>query len=715
MLVPQFTRIAAGLAPERAARESAQRKFGNFKLDANNFSHPDQLAALLGPYRMVSFDLFDTLLWREIALEDVHAKTAAFGERLIRGDDGPLPRGLLLHSRSRHQETLKKAGMASKTAYRNEIDLADVFDTALAPYIADDARRARAVESLLAYEIETEHRVLTVDPAMRDFLERLRAQDKVLVLASDMYFSERWLRELLTRLDLLKYFDHVFVSATVGVTKHSGKLFDHIDATLGSADWRRLHLGDNWNNDVVQPRKHGWDALHYMNPENEMRKHRLELLHRLDAHRRPAAAQALLAQIRGDKPEDGLVRLVTAGFLSFSRQVLATAQQGGFDRVLFLTRDGTIYHHLIRQLIADTGAGDTLDLPQLADLAFSRRAGVLLTCPPCSDPDWERYIRHHIGWLRGGGASLGSLMRTFALSREDMAGARGFDKWVDAYLDGRDDCDVDLAAILAQPELAQAVDAAVQVKRQRVIDYLDQQDLFLPDQRVLLVDIGYSGTVLKSLSEHMYALEAQGQRLGSRLVMMMFAANRYFAGNLGQMHPRASMLDPVMIGREDWRQRAAALNFAWLEPFAVDRTRGSLRDFQPDAQGVMQPVFGPAGLDRTPITRERILATAREVDAVLRRSPMPDREAEATIGRGISDCFSHPRRDTLQAVDGLTHHAGLTEVVEGGMLARVRPWRLRSDLARCMREDRWVQGSMAASRLGWLNPLLNRIIGITTR
>ena len=181
------------------------------------------------------------------------------------------------------------------------------------------------------------------------------------------------------------------------------------------------------------------------------------------------------------------------------------------------------------------------------------------------------------------------------------------------------------------------------------------------------------------------------------------------------MHPRATMLDPVMIGRDDWRQRAAALNFAWLEPFAVDRTRGSLRDYQPDAQGRMQPVFGPAGLDRTPVTRETILETARAVDRVLRRSPMPDREAEAAIGRGISDCFSHPRRDTLKAVDGLTHHAGLTDVVEGGMLARVRPWRLRSDLSRCMTEDRWVQGSMAASRLGWLNPVLNRIIGLTTR
>lgn len=710
-----MARIAARIAPERAAQEAARRRFANFALDANNFSHPDQLATLLAPYRMVSFDLFDTLIWREVALEDVARKTADFANRYICGDDGPLPHNLLLHARGRHQEAIKSVGMASTQAYRNEADLSDVFDSALIPYIADATRRARAVETLLAFEIETERHVLTVDPVMRDFLIQLRMQGKLLILISDMYFSERWLRQLLEQLGILQLFDHVFVSATVGVTKHSGKLFDHVDDVLGSADWRRIHLGDNWNNDVVQPRKHGWDALHYLNVDNEMRKHRLEQLSNLDAHSRPAAAQTLMQQIRAGDQVEELMRLVSAGFLSFARQVLTTAQQGRYDRIVFLTRDGTIYRHMIRQLVIDSGTHEALDLPQMDDLAFSRRTGVLLTCPPLSDPEWEGYIRHHIGWMQQQGASLGSLMRTFALTPDDMAGLRGLDKWVDAHLEGRPDCDVDFSAIMAQPELAEAVDAALQAKRQRIVDYLDQQRLFLPDQRILLVDIGYSGTVLKSLSEHMYLMEAEGQRLGTRMTMVMFAANRFFNGNLNKMHPRVTMLDPVMISREDWRDRAAAYNFAWLEPFAVDRTRGSLLDFQPDAQGLMQPVFAPAGLYRGPVTRERILATARDIDQLLRRSSISSSDAETAIRRTISDCFARPKRSTLQGVSGLTHHSGLTDVVEGGLLSRIRPWRLRSDLAQCVHEDRWLQGSMAASRLGWLNPLLNRLIGIKTR
>lgn len=703
------------LAPERAAREAARRKFGHLGLDSNNFSHPDQLSTLVGPYQMVSFDLFDTLIWRNIANGDVHLKTAQFGECVIVGDDGPLPAGLLIHCRGRHQEAVKAAGMVPGPAYRNEIDLADVFDTALSPYIADNGRRARAVEALIAFEIETERRALTVDLIMRDFLVRLRAQGKVLILVSDMYLRERWLRLILKDHGLDELFDHVFVSCDVGVTKNSGLMFKHVDDALGSHDWRRLHLGDNWTNDVIRPREHGWDALHYFNRENEVRKDQLERISHLGGHRRPAAARRLIADIEAGDPSESLVRLISAGFLSFARQVLATGCQGRFDRVLFLTRDGTIYHQLLRQVIEDSGAAAALDLPRLEDLAFSRRAGVLLTCPSWPDPEWPGYIQHHVRWMQDTPASLAAIIRTFALMAEDMSEMQGMDPQVDACIGGAPDADIDFDDLMAMPDVLAGLNAALQAKRQRVIDYLDQQGIFAPDQRILLVDIGYSGTVLKSLSEHMYALEAQGRKLGTRMTMMMFAANRFYAGNLARMHPRAAMLDPVMIGRADWRDRAAAFNFAWLEPFAVDRSRGSLRDFCPDMQGVMQPVFGPGGEDEGPVSRARILRTARLIDRLIRMSPVGDHEVDVAIGQAIVHRFARPKRSTLAAVRGLTHQAGLTEIVEGGLLRRVRPWRLRSDLSLCLQEDRWVQGSMAASRLGWLNPLLNRVIGLISQ
>ncbi len=705
---------------------AARRKFAHLSKDANNFTHPDDLAQITAPYRMVSFDLFDTLVWRKIALEDVHRKTAEFADTALTGDDGPLPRGLLLHARGAHQEAVKRAGMASKTAYRNEVDLAEVFASALAPYIADARTRVRAVEALIAYEIETERRALVVDPAMRDFARSLRAQGKTVILVSDMYFCEVWLRRLLADLDLLDLFDHIFVSASVGVTKHSGLLFDHVDEALGSRDWPRLHLGDNWTNDVAQPRARGWDALHYFNRRNEERKDALERLARHRVHARRGAARGFLRAVENGPQAgaqgshggqtDRLTRLVAANFLGFAHEVWAEAVRGRYDRVLFLTRDGTIFRPLLEEAVAQSGAGAHLELPTMGELALSRRSGALLALPAPEDPEWEGYLRDQTQWLQGGAASLAQVMRAFALTAQDVP-----------QMHGQGAGDMTFDAAMATPALKSALAAALAAKQDRAARYLEQQGIFRPQQRILLVDIGYSGTVLKSLSAHIYARERadhgadQGANQGAvrgasaRLSLMIFAGNRYYAGNLDRMHPRAQMLPPAVIDQSTWRARAASLNFAWLEPFAVDRSRGSLRDYAPQEGGALGPVFAPPEAPQEAAGAEVILDQAREIGALMRLSPLPQQGARAALAEALVARFGAPTRADVARLGALTHHAGLSEVVESGLVGRLRLWRLRRDLTRLMAEDRWIQGSLAASRLGLLTPLFNRIIGLITR
>ncbi|GAA6188317.1 HAD family hydrolase [Litorivita sp. NS0012-18] len=714
MLASQWMQIAVSIAPKRAARLIAKRKFAHLSKDANNFTHPDDLAQIAAPYRMVSFDLFDTLVWRKIALEDVHRKTAEFADTALTGDDGPLPRGLLLHARGAHQEAVKRAGMASKTAYRNEVDLAEVFASALAPYIGDARARARAVEALIAYEIETERRALVVDPAMRDFARALRAQGKTVILVSDMYFCEAWLRRLLADLDLLDLFDHIFVSASVGVTKHSGLLFDHVDETLGSRDWPRLHLGDNWTNDVAQPRAHGWDALHYFNRRNEERKDALERLARHRVHARRGAARGFLRAVENGPQAshggqtDRLTRLVAANFLGFAHEVWAEAVRGRYDRVLFLTRDGTIFRPLLEEAARQSGAAAHLDLPTMGELALSRRSGALLALPAPDDPEWEGYLRDQTQWLQGEAASLTQVMRAFALTAQDLP-----------QMHGQGAEDMTLEAAMATPALKSALAAALAAKQDRAALYLEQQGVFQPDLRILLVDIGYSGTVLKSLSAHIHARERaeQGadQGASARLSLMIFAGNRYYAGNLDRMHPRAQMLPPAVIDQSTWRARALSLNFAWLEPFAVDRRRGSLRDYAPQESGALAPVFAPPNAHEEAADAEVILDQAREIGALMRLSPLPQKGARAALAEALVARFGAPTRADVARLGALTHHAGLSEVVESGLIGRLRLWRLRRDLTRLMAEDRWIQGSLAASRLGLLTPLFNRMIGLITR
>lgn len=718
MLRQLFKKSAAAVMPRLAAQTLADRYANRVEVDANNVSSVKALDMVLLPYDVVSFDFFDTIVWREVALADVHRKTSEFADSFLRGDDGPLPRGLLLHSRGRFQGMVKQRGRA-QTPPRNEVDLRDVFDGAVAPYIKGERDRGNAVQALLDYEIETESQVLTVDPEMRALLVRLRAQGKMVILISDMYLDEAQMLPLLDRLGLRELFDHIFVSATVGVTKHSGLLFAHVDEALSLHDRRRFHLGDNWTNDVTRPREFGWDSLHYFNPENEQRKYALEAVEKLGAQSDRQGLRDLRAAIQVDDSADGTLNLMALCLALFARQTISQAITGGYDRVLFLTRDGTLFHELAGQFLADCGAFPALKLPVLEQFAFSRRAGILLNYPEMTAANWSDYLRSNTEWVVEHPASLRGILKAMGLGADDMdlnAHQRALVETCLAETDPKSDIEFD-DLLRRHESLVVQIHAALIARRDRIRRYVDETGLLSRNEKILMVDIGYSGTVAKAVSEYMNMQESDGVPVRSRLTLLMFAGNRYFKNNLPQMHPRIAVLAPGLVTRDSWKHRALAANFSWLEPFTVDRLRGSLRDFQDGRGGALVPVFAqpPAPDEAGGIARKALLAAARKGEQALRQSPMPYDQAYALIVEMLVSRFTRPTWDTVHAMAAVTHHAGIGEIKKNDVLTRVRPWRLLADVRHCIYNDHWLQGSMKKARLGWLIPPFNRLIGLMSK
>lgn len=715
-LLSKLKLIAAMSMPELAARRMARRRMITARQGPDSFSDPAELTALVSAYDIVSFDLFDTLVTRSISLDEVHMKTSEFATAFLTGDDGPLPEHLIGHSRGWYQNMLKQRGMKSAAQYRNEIDLTDVFDNALAPYIADARARGRAVEALIRYEIETETRCLSVIPEMRGFLEKLRGEGKTLILISDMYFPERHIKQLLTSLGLLELFDHVFVSATVGLTKNSGMMFPHVDATLELAKRKRIHLGDNWMNDVHQPRANGWDALQYYNPDNEARKCVLEQKYRLKAHLRPAAQNDVIRQLLAKDNQQDCMRLLAAGFTLFARHILSQAIQEKASRIFFLTRDGTIFQEFAEQFITATGAGKRLAVPEMQELAISRATGVILNYPELEAPHWKGFLLDKVQYLGGLPASLRTVMRIFLVDIDELDLPNEVAGEVAGILATDDpETDIDLDELRKRPEILHALHRALCGRRDRVRAYLGQLGLFDRNEKILLVDIGYSGTVLKELSEYCFHMEGNGQPVRSRVALTMLAANRFFPGNLGRMHPRISMNTAWMLNTHNRRHRAAAVNFAWLEPFAVDRTRGRLLDYLPDASGRLVPRFAGGFRNSGGLERSSILAAGKRAEEIFRLSALPERHLRRAVSKAIVRQFSRPNHSAIREMRSLTHHAGLSEIRESGVIGHIRLRHLFRDLSGCLRNDHWVQGSLRASGLGLLVPVFNKVFGLISQ
>jgi len=95
-----------------------------------------------------------------------------------------------------------------------------------------------------------------------DVLPALRAlKSRGLRLGIISNWDER-LRPLLERLQLSAYFDTVVVSCELGFCKPSPELFRAACSALGSPVERTLHVGDDWDRDVLGARASGLQALH---------------------------------------------------------------------------------------------------------------------------------------------------------------------------------------------------------------------------------------------------------------------------------------------------------------------------------------------------------------------------------------------------------------------------------------------------------------------
>lgn len=85
-----------------------------------------------------------------------------------------------------------------------------------------------------------------------------KAIGKKVIAISDMYFSKTFLRELLKKSGY--EIDDVYVSCDKGLSKSSGKLYTFVAKDLGVSRNSFLHIGDNYDSDVENARKRGFDA-----------------------------------------------------------------------------------------------------------------------------------------------------------------------------------------------------------------------------------------------------------------------------------------------------------------------------------------------------------------------------------------------------------------------------------------------------------------------
>lgn len=196
-------------------------------------------------HEVISFDIFDTLLYRI-----VNRPTDVF--RLMEPSVDEIF-GM--------QDFCAKRIAAEKAARRlseeEEITLADIYSAFKVSH--------EEAGALAQCECKTELAVLRRDSIMAELLSYSVAIGKKVLIISDMYQSEKFLRAALSQAGIYEY-DALYVSSAEKVAKVTGKLFRTVAKKERITDYKQwLHIGNDFYSDYVIPKALGLSSLPYDN------------------------------------------------------------------------------------------------------------------------------------------------------------------------------------------------------------------------------------------------------------------------------------------------------------------------------------------------------------------------------------------------------------------------------------------------------------------
>ena len=347
---------------------------------------PEQLAARLAAYDVVTFDVFDTLLLRPLARpEDAFY---LLGARL----GYPDLRRLRIQA---EEEARRRKELAAGS---REVTLEEIW-AVLAPETGLSPEEGMAAERRLEFDL------CRANPYFLPVVAALRRQGKTLAVLSDMYLEEETVAALLDRCGF-GTFDACLVSGERGSSKSGGGLYRLAQKLLGPGR-ACAHVGDDPWADQRQAEAAGWAAFPYRNVHRAGAPYRAEDMSPIVGSLNRGLVNMRLhngAELHSRAWEYGYVYggLFAVGYCRFVERL---RRELGADRLLFLSRDGAVLLRVYQRLYPAEGE-------RAVYARWSRLAAAKIT----ADRFRGEYFRWFLTHKAGQGFSLRQVLESMELT-----------------------------------------------------------------------------------------------------------------------------------------------------------------------------------------------------------------------------------------------------------------------------------------------------------
>lgn len=214
----------------------------NVKNKVNSGKQPSlsELTKRIMQYEYISFDIFDTLLKRNV---NNPSDVFKLMDLVLNGHITDFEHKRI---RAEQQARLKISG---------EITIKDIYNQ-MATFDENID-----IDRLIDLELNIESKVLTGNELMIELFDFCKKSNKKVFIISDMYLPRDFIVDILSKNNITNY-DKLYVSSEYKKSKNNGDLFDLYLSENHIIPDTAIHIGDSWHSDWKVPKSKGITALH---------------------------------------------------------------------------------------------------------------------------------------------------------------------------------------------------------------------------------------------------------------------------------------------------------------------------------------------------------------------------------------------------------------------------------------------------------------------
>lgn len=283
----------------------------------------------ISKYNIISFDLFDTLIFRTVRKpEDIfdlveNTYNVHHKEKIVRNYRN-------IRIRSELKARRKHSG--------HEIKIDNIFEQI--PYEKKIANELEGIEKKIEIKncLPNNEMVAIANEAFDS--------GKTVIVTTDMYLDRDTITKILSKIKL-KY-SRIFISSEEGETKANGKLYKIVADRMNVTPSKILHIGDNEEKDIKNARENGFAAAKCI----DLRRN-TSLYSFADSERKSIEINQLESFLIdknipfSDDPEYSIGYTILGPFLfDFCKWIKRQSKKSNIEKLVFLSREGYLLKNI---------------------------------------------------------------------------------------------------------------------------------------------------------------------------------------------------------------------------------------------------------------------------------------------------------------------------------------------------------------------------------